>query len=131
LLWGTAPLGQAALGQFSFATGPLSTIPLASTASPTHIAGCATAIPSACAAGETLGQALAAHDILPAATLADIGATGFAGHGTLATLTAAIPTSSTFAPTIGDLRLDLAGPTAPAVTLEALVSAVSGIPDLT
>ncbi|HEV8404110.1 MAG TPA: PxKF domain-containing protein [Candidatus Limnocylindrales bacterium] len=129
ILWGSAPLGGLDLGQFSFASGPLSTIPIASTATPANIAGCAAAVPATCAAGETLGQAAAADDILPTATLADIGASGFTGHGTLADLIAAVPTGSTLTPLLGDLRLDLAGPTAPAVTIEAFIDALTGVPD--
>ncbi len=127
ILWTGAPLGSAGLGQLSFAAGPLSTIPLMATANPASIAGCVTA--GTCSAGETLGQAGAAGDVLPGAKLADIGAAGFAGHGTLADLLSARTTSSTLDPALGDLRLDLAGPTAPAVTIEALVGALSGVPD--
>jgi len=123
IAWASAALGTASLDQLSFAGGPLASIAIVSTANPAAVAGCVAT--SSCPATElTLADAQAASDILPGATLADIGA-GFAGHGTLADLLAARITGSTIDPNLGDLRLDLAGSPAPTVTIGALLGALS------
>lgn len=123
--WATAPLGTANLAQFSFAGAPLSSILIASLANAANVVNCATAQATTCATGATLAIAATNHDILSGATLADIGSSGFAGHGTLVDLLTARITGSTVDPLLGDLRLDLAGSTAPVVTIGALLNALS------
>ncbi len=120
IAWGTAQIGTTLLSQLTIAGGPLDPILLSATANPSNIdAACATA----CPAGETLGQAEGNHEILGTATLADIGASAFGGV-TLGQLLA----GSTLSPTLGDLRLDLAGPGAPPLTVAGLENALIGSP---
>ena len=126
IAWTPAALGAASLSQFDLASAALASIPVVALANPAHVVGCAAATPSTCAVGETLGAAASAHDILLTATLADIGASGFAAGGTLADLLAARIAGSSVNPTLGDLRLDLAAPGTPDVTIAQLLDALSG-----
>jgi uncharacterized protein YjbI with pentapeptide repeats len=119
IAWGTAPIGTTPLSRLSIAAGPLAGILLSATANPANIDACVTA----CPAGETLGQAETNHEILSSATLADIGGTAFGGV-TLGQLLA----GSSLSPTLGDLRLDLAGPGAPPLTVAGLESTLTGSP---
>jgi uncharacterized protein YjbI with pentapeptide repeats len=119
IAWGTAPIGTTPLSQLSIASGPLAGILLSATANPANIdAACATTC-----AGESLGQAETNTEILSTATLADIGSTAF-GSVTLGQLLA----GSALSPVLGDLRLDLAGPGAPALTVAGLENALTGSP---
>ncbi|HEX5917054.1 MAG TPA: PxKF domain-containing protein [Nocardioides sp.] len=104
--WATAPVGQVGLDQLDL-TGPLlGPIPLSTTASADGIATCDA--PTAwCDADPTVGEAAAAGAVRPGATLADVGASGFAGAATLADLLAARTAGSSLDPVLGDLRLDL------------------------
>ncbi|MGH2513072.1 MAG: hypothetical protein ACRDGQ_10325, partial [Candidatus Limnocylindrales bacterium] len=119
IAWDVAPLGATNLDLLDLADSPLGAILLAATANPANIDACG----ATCPAGETLAQADANHEILASATLADIGAAGF-GATTLADLLS----GSALALSLGDLRLDLAGPGAPSVTIAQLEAALTGSP---
>ncbi|HLY15207.1 MAG TPA: PxKF domain-containing protein [Candidatus Limnocylindrales bacterium] len=116
IAWGTAPIGTTLLTQLTIAGGPLAGILLSATANPGHIDACVTT----CPAGETLGDAETAGEILSSATLADIGGSAF-GNVTLGQLLA----GSALDPKLGDLRLDLAGAGAPPLTVAGLEGALS------
>ncbi len=120
IAWGTAPIGTTLLSQLTIAGGPLDSILLSATANPGNIdAACAPTCPT----GESLGQAETAHEIRASATLADIGGTAF-GSVTLGQLLA----GSSLSPSLGDLRLDLAGAGAPPLTVAGLQNALTGSP---
>ena len=125
IAWAAAGLGAANLLKFDLSSAPLASIPITALANASHVAGCAAAVPSTCADGETLGAAAAASDIGAGATLADVGASGFATGGTLPDLLAARIAGSGVDPSLGDLRLDLAAPGAPDTTIAVLLGALS------
>ena len=126
--WATAPIGHAGLDQLDLTSSLLAPVPLSATTAPEAIARCDD--PAGwCDADPTIGEAAAAGAVRPGATLADIGADGFAGDRTLADLLAARTPGSTLDPTLGDLRLDLAG--GPDVVLGALLAALdTDVPDV-
>lgn len=118
--WTRAALGTDKLSGFTTATGPLAGIPVAALADPVSVVSCG----AACPTGQTLGAATTAGQLLPGATLAAVGSTGFASRAvTLGELLGA-SVSTAYAPTLGSLRLDLAAPSAPALTIGDLVNAL-------
>jgi len=127
--WAAAPIGRAGLDQLDLGGSLVGAIPLSATASPANIATCD--VPAAwCDATPTIGEAAAAGAVRPGATLADVGAPGFAGAATLADLLAARTAGSALDPTIGDLRPDrVTGgfATALGALLTALDDQVSGV----
>jgi len=118
--WTRAGIGSDKLSGFTTATGPLAGIPVAALSDPASVVTCATSCPT----GQTLGAATAAGQLLPGATLAAVGASGFASRAvTLGELLGA-STSTAYAPSLGSLRLDLAAASAPALTVGELVDAL-------